>query len=570
MKKRNFSLNKTVIMVLVVSYSVILVLLLCMDCLLIHNYQQQRTDFEQETLEKYVTLAGNDMENINSDIYDIYANNDNFNVLSGVLSDLEEFTQVYELDATLKSKVILEDRMQGYFIFYSAEENVRYFFDNSFIDYDDVEMIKSTLRQSIELQLGEWHWLTIEGAEKRYAFFVCRKGNVSIATIYSLQSIENGIENELQAVSAEVLMQMDDMYIENEELAEKVDFRNQIKGSRDTASYIKNGYKVYANRVKNSSIWVGTAIPVGITSYLNIPQIILLIVTAGAMALAFIMYRFLQKEMVYPLRTLINDMNRIKAGEWDGTIEAKSCFSELQDANETLNTMVLEIKHQKTFSYEQTIEKQRAQMQYLQLQLKPHFYLNGLKTLNVLAMNKDSEKMQELIMNLSYHLRYLLQVEQEFVPVTAEIDYVKNYVELKKNMTGRPFSITWNIGDDIRDFYVPTLCIQTFVENSFKYAKLGNATFELQIEISVDVLETEDGRFLDIRVQDNGAGYPETILQEINDMPKENSVSVGINNLKRRCTLLYKGEAEYYFCNDEGAVSELILPEKRKMQGEGK
>ena len=37
-------------------------------------------------------------------------------------------------------------------------------------------------------------------------------------------------------------------------------------------------------------------------------------------------------------------------------------------------------------------------------------------------------------------------------------------------------------------------------------------------------------------------------------------MSVGIYNLKRRCSLLYQGWVEYDFFNDEGAVSELILP----------
>ena len=37
-------------------------------------------------------------------------------------------------------------------------------------------------------------------------------------------------------------------------------------------------------------------------------------------------------------------------------------------------------------------------------------------------------------------------------------------------------------------------------------------------------------------------------------------MSVGINNLKLRCQILYQIWAEYDFYNDEGAVSELILP----------
>lgn len=43
-------------------------------------------------------------------------------------------------------------------------------------------------------------------------------------------------------------------------------------------------------------------------------------------------------------------------------------------------------------------------------------------------------------------------------------------------------------------------------------------------------------------------------------MPRREYAVWGINNLKRRCALIYEGKAEYNFYNGSGAVSELILP----------
>ena len=84
-------------------------------------------------------------------------------------------------------------------------------------------------------------------------------------------------------------------------------------------------------------------------------------------------------------------------------------FLEFTEVRQTLEKMVRELEEQKNLTYEEIIEKQKAQMQYLQLQLKPHFYLNGLKTVNALAMAHEDEKIQELVLNLSEHLRYLLR-----------------------------------------------------------------------------------------------------------------------------------------------------------------
>ena len=227
---------------------------------------------------------------------------------------------------------------------------------------------------------------------------------------------------------------------------------------------------------------------------------------------------------------------------------------------ESLTAMVSEIEKQKMLSYEETIEKQKAQMQYLQLQLKPHFYLNGLKTLNALTLARDWEKSQELILHISEHLRYLLQTDRELVTLGAELNYVRNYVELQKSMTGRPVVCEIQEEEGAADFLVPTLCVQTFVENSVKYAKLGAPGLELFIQVCVQLLQTEDGVYVDIMVSDNGSGYPENILEEINADAQKGIRSVGINNLKRRCALIYEGKAEYNFYNGSGAVSELILP----------
>lgn len=115
---------------------------------------------------------------------------------------------------------------------------------------------------------------------------------------------------------------------------------------------------------------------------------------------------------------------------------------------------------------------------------------------------------------------------------------------------------------------IPTLGIQTFIENSLKYAKVGENGNTLLIRIYGQILDTENGKFLDIRICDNGNGYPNHVLQEINGETETEKSSVGILNLKRRCHILYGDKAEYYFYNEDGAVSELILPFRKEMDNE--
>ena len=137
---------------------------------------------------------------------------------------------------------------------------------------------------------------------------------------------------------------------------------------------------------------------------------------------------------------------------------------------------------------------------------------------------------------------------------------MRNYIELQKSMTGRPVVCGIREEEGTADYLVPTLWVQTFEENSVKYAKLGAPGLELAIRVCVQRLQTEDGIYLDIMVSDNGGGYPDNILEEINADARKGTRSVGIHNLKRRCALIYEGKAEYNFYNGGGAVSELIVP----------
>lgn len=178
-------------------------------------------------------------------------------------------------------------------------------------------------------------------------------------------------------------------------------------------------------------------------------------------------------------------------------------------------------------------------------------------------MEQQTDQMQDFIMDLSRHIRYLLQNEREIVPLSMELDFVKNYVDMQKYLSNRPVRCEIEADSGAADCLVPTLIVQTFVENSVKYARLGESGACLRIYVKVSRLSAEDGSFLDIVVRDNGHGYPEEILQEINGAILEGDISVGINNIKRRCLFLYGDRVEYSFSNYEGALSELIIPERR-------
>lgn len=559
MRKKNASLSKLLMWAFGAFAAAVLVLLVCMDWFLIKSYQLAKREQEATVLQTAVSTVRTDMDRINNTIFDFYENNSAFEALSNELTTLEEFSYSYDLNEALKARLILEDCLDGYILFYDHGRAVRYYTETDKVDADDIYELKAQVKSRINDSGTGWKWSYALVNGTKYGYLLANDGGVSLCLIYNLTSREDALMD--SAPENCRLFFVDTEGVLGEEGSPERQLLEELGTASGVFSRTRGSRSVTAYRIGSTNLWLCMQITIDLFFYMSGGQMLLLLITVLAVVGIAAMQRRMGRFLILPLRRLVQTMNRIRDGQWETKVESAD-FEEIQKVNDALEAMVGEIKKQKILTYEHMLEKQQTQMRFLQLQLKPHFYLNGLKTLNALVMEQDWQKTQDLIINLSEHLRYLLQAERETVPLQAEVDYVRNYTELKKNMTGRPFSVTWDIQPTRRSWQVPTLCIQTFLENSFKYAKMGSAQKQLLLRISIRELETMDGPYLDICVRDNGCGYPEDVLDSINLNPDREGLGVGIKNLQRRCQLLYAGKAEYNFYNDNGAVSELSLPWK--------
>lgn len=563
MKKKTLYLNRTILLIVMVGYSAFLVLMLLMDWYLIRNYQMENEKAEQRVVTSYINKIQDSMDKIDRQLSDIYADDGNFQNLQKNQKEVEEYGSAYELKESLRKRMLVDENLSGFYIFYNGKQKVWYQTDNDQISAQNARMIKDILQQHILNNEIERSWFAITVGEDNYLAIDFEKENAAIFGIYSMQNVDTVIR-ESMGKNVQIILAECGAIKKNKELAKTLNLETYIMESSDEFHDIIKNYRVYGHRIPNMEMWMCVTYPIRFWDMMNVQQLFLLLLTGISIIAVIMMYVFMRHQVVSPLHQLTNNMNMIRMGESDRIPPIECRFYEIQEADETLGEMVEELKKQKLLVYEEIIEKQKAQMQYLQLQLKPHFYLNGLKTLNALAMENQTGKMQDLILNLSKHLRYLLQAERELVPLYMELDFVENYVAMQKHVSGRPVSCEINKDGDVDNWMVPILAVQTFVENSVKYARLGGSSMPLLIQITASCLQTEEGNFLDLIVQDNGYGYPEEILEEINGDASSGNRCVGINNIKRRCKILYGERAEYSFANCDGALSELIIPERSR------
>lgn len=271
---------------------------------------------------------------------------------------------------------------------------------------------------------------------------------------------------------------------------------------------------------------------------------------------------FFIKILVFdPLNNLKLAMRRVRIGDIDYRIKKKNSSYEFEFVNETFNEMMDNLRDLKIGVYEEKLKVQKSQLRNLQMQIKPHFLINSLNMIFNLITNNDINSAKQLIRYSADYFRYMAQVDNDFVKLNDETKHVRNYLEIQRIRYADQFTYLIEVNQLIEDISVPPMLIQNFVENSIKYAiEMSKA---ICITIQIEYLEIDYYPYVKLRITDTGDGYPEDILDRLNAGKKvkdSRGDHIGIYNSVQRLKILYEDKASWRFYNDNGAVSEIIIP----------
>ena len=90
-------------------------------------------------------------------------------------------------------------------------------------------------------------------------------------------------------------------------------------------------------------------------------------------------------------------------------------------------------------------EKLNAELSYLKAQINPHFLFNILNTIYSLAVEK-SDQTGTAVVKLSQMMRYVISdAGHQLVPLSREIDYLHNYIELQKMRFGDQLPLSFTV-----------------------------------------------------------------------------------------------------------------------------
>ena len=198
----------------------------------------------------------------------------------------------------------------------------------------------------------------------------------------------------------------------------------------------------------------------GILSHLNLFQKILIIVLCILITSMSLILVYLYKKLIFPIQTLTTTMSEVGKGNLSLRTNEIYDIEELHNLSVTFNQMLDNIQQLKLETYEKKLDLQQARLQYLQLQIRPHFYLNCLKGLFSMAEKKQYGEIQESILALSEYFRYIFKNNKDCVSLTEEIHSVSSYLTLQKLYFGIEPDLIMDISADVTEIQVPPLSIR--------------------------------------------------------------------------------------------------------------
>lgn len=272
---------------------------------------------------------------------------------------------------------------------------------------------------------------------------------------------------------------------------------------------------------------------------------------------------FLRRVLLVPLKRLIAVMKRINDGNVNVRIEDPSASDEIRMVNQTFNKMMTQIEELKINVYEEQLSKQKAELQHLQLQINPHFFMNSLNILYNLAQVRNYSLIQEMTLCLVRYFRFMFQSNLTFVSLQEELQHVGNYVRIQELRFPNSLTCSIESPDFLDKVPVPPLVIQSFLENSIKHSVSLEEL--VRLSVTVDLVESGLEPVVEIIIRDTGRGFSEKVLDEIrsgNRIVDEEGEHIGIWNVRRRLQLLYGDRASITCYNGfpHGAVVEIRLP----------
>ena len=181
-------------------------------------------------------------------------------------------------------------------------------------------------------------------------------------------------------------------------------------------------------------------------------------------------------------------------------------------------------------------QKLQADLTQLRYQLQPHFFFNALNNIYSLIAF-DPQKAQKSVHSLSKLMRHFMQnSDQKQISLAEEVDFLQQYISLMQLRLTDKTTVQVDFPKQVPQLTIAPLLFISLVENAFKHGVSATTTTTLSFSLRVE------GNTIIFKSENTKIPTQESLY----------SSGIGIDNLKKRLTLLYPERHQYTIEEKEG------------------
>ena len=195
--------------------------------------------------------------------------------------------------------------------------------------------------------------------------------------------------------------------------------------------------------------------------------------------------------------------------------------------------------------YEMELSKKQTQLYAYQSQINPHFLYNMLQCMRGISLMHGIREVAQICTNMADLFRYSIK-GAFLVYLEDELSIIDKYLYMIRVRFQDKITYSLEIAEDTKKCKIPKMILQPLVENSIFH---GLESIEDNGFIHIRTFREGDGLF--ITIQDNGIGFDEVTLKELEellsqDIPSDINATfneakgLGIINIHNRIRL-YEG-----------------------------
>jgi len=171
-------------------------------------------------------------------------------------------------------------------------------------------------------------------------------------------------------------------------------------------------------------------------------------------------------------------------------------------------------------------EKKQLEIDFLRLQINPHFLVNTLNNIYSLVVIED-QRSPDAILSLSNLLNYVLyESSLPTISVEKEIHFLQDFVALEQIRNSSKIQVKMNI-EGTQIGYIAPLILIAFIENAFKHG-VGDSTIQSYVHINIKV---ENNTLL--------LGVINSKVRKVSEKQKKSLGGIGLVNVQKRLDSLY-------------------------------